>query len=155
MGGRVRSMELRDWLVSEVAKYPEGVSLRDLAARYRRTTFDVTYDGIYNILRELTATHPKRTYPQRLRIVGYTEQRRYGVGAGGRPSPIYMVGTGPNELPTLTKEAEYRRRYRARERALDAKDQEKVETERRRALKRKPVVHELTAALFGMKPRRK
>lgn len=145
--GRKLDSDLRDAIIRKLANTPEGMQAGALAR-----LLNAEYSTVNHACHELCGLRKDRGYGQRLHIDRW-DKRRDAKGRpydGGRPAPVFKLGAFHNaERPEPTKSAlEQRRRYWA-ERRIELAAREKIETERRRALKRKPAMDALTAAMFG------
>lgn len=142
--GRKKKVEIREWVLARVTEKPR--SLSDLSQLFKRTHIDATHTTLYSAIRELHGVHPKwPDAPRQIRIGSV-------VLIKGRLHKRYELGSEPDcedAKPSTTYAAEYTRRKRAKERAEREADEARKEAERRKALKRRPVMDELTAALFS------
>lgn len=146
--GRKKKTEVRDWVLARIDEQPR--SLADLSRLFRKTNIDATHTTLYSAICELRGDQKK--WPGSVRKI------RIGsvVLLKGRLHKRYERGTEPDcedAKPSTTYAAEYARRKRAKERGEREADEARKEAERRKALKRKPVMDELTAALFS-RPKR-
>lgn len=142
--GRKKKVEVRDWALAKIAEKPR--SLADLSLLFRKTSIDATHTTLYSAIQELRGDQKK--WP------GSVRQIRIGsvVLIKGRLHKRYELGSEPDcedAKPSATYAAEYARRKRAKERAEREADEARREAERRKMLKRRPVMDELTAALFS------
>lgn len=142
--GRKKKVEVRDWVMARLAEKPR--SLADLSLLFRRTTIDATHTTLYSAIQELRGDQKKWPGSERKIRIGSV------VLIKGRLHKRYEPGSEPDcedAKPSKTYAAEYARRKRAKERAEREADEARKEAERRKALKRRPVMDELTAALFS------
>lgn len=156
------STGLRQWILDTLKGFPDGLSVPDLMDLFRDAEgVEGCCTSIPSTMHELAGTWQGHHYPeywvQRAHIVGWGP-RRDSIGrlsAGGKPTPYFAHGPGPNEpkpAPGESYHARYFRDRRAAEAELERADQTRTEIARRRALKRKPQRDPLTAALFGPAP---
>lgn len=142
--GRKKKTEVRDWVLERITEKPR--SLADLSRLFRTTHIDATHTTLYSAIRELRGDQKKWPGSERKIRIGSV------VLIKGRLHKRYELGNAPDcedAAPSKTYSAEYARRKRAKERAEREADEARKEAERRKALKRKPVMDELTAALFS------
>ena len=142
--GRKKKVEIRDWVLAKITEQPR--SLADLSRLFKRTNIDATHTTLYSAIRELHGVHPKWPDAPRKIHIGSV------VLIKGRLYKRYELGDKPDcedAAPSKTYAAEYARRKRAKERAEREADEARKEAERRKALKRRPTVDVLSAALFS------
>ena len=153
MGGRKLNCTVREYVLYRVEQAGEkGITPLRLARDMMAVGLDYSPENINMVCWELAGRGRDRGFGRRIHCDRYAPRtdklgRRY---SGGKMSPVFVFGEGENAPPPpLTKVAERQRAARAKARADEAAHQAKVETERRRALKRKPAMDALTCALFG------
>ncbi|HJQ13046.1 MAG TPA: hypothetical protein VJ840_18585 [Gemmatimonadaceae bacterium] len=144
MAGRRKKMEVREWVMLKLAQKP--MSLTQLDKLFRATpSIDAVHATLYAAIRELHGVHPK--WPDSPRRIYISDVKIIK----GRTQKIYSVGDlpdVPDAAPSQTYAAQYARRKRLEERAVREAEAARKEAARKRAMKRPPVMDELTIALF-------
>lgn len=152
VAGRNTNTQVRDWLIEQVKNHPDGIAPHRMRELFRKTPYDFVPRNIGKTMWELAGVGKDRGYGQRIHVAGWTTRsnERGHKFLGGKPAPIFKFGPGENvAAPPLSKSAIHQRDLRAKERADEKQMRDRIETERRRALKRQPAMDALTAALFG------
>ena len=140
--GRKKQDDVRDWVVTILTERGE-MTLPQFYEAFRTTHFDFLPSTLYSVIQELRGTHPKLLSEKKIRVERWLTRR-------GRFQPVYVIGSKPDcAPPEPTKVALKQRRRRAEDRAILEADRQRREVERQRALKRRPAMDALTAALFG------
>lgn len=143
--GRRKMEGIREWILDQLVDGP--LTCMQLRRRFMKTNFCAVSHTLYSAITELEGCNPQFAGSEkRIHVVEYL------VGAG-RPQKVYGFGNfpdAPKPPPSMTRNAINNRNYYARQKQQHLADKTRIEIERRRALKRRPVMPELTARLFGL-----